>query len=104
MTEAVKAPRPQSQPKLAIDPLDPAVVLSHGDLAALSKMMKRNVFNRDELLAAIASLNTVNVEGIPIVLEPRLLQRLKSRCLDKPNWPQWLAASVVKQLHDLAGW
>lgn len=86
------------------DPLDPALVLTHGDLIGISKLIRRNVTDRDTLLSAITSMNTVNVEGVPVALEPRLLQRLKSRCLDKPNFQHWLAEVVVKQLHDFAGW
>lgn len=98
---SVAAPKP---PKLTPDPLDPALVLTHGDLIALGKVMRKNVTDRETLLAAIASLNAVSVEGVQVTLEPRLLQRLKTRCLDKPNFPNWLAEVVVKQLHDFAGW
>jgi hypothetical protein len=96
-------PKPMLKPKEPA-PDDPALVLTHADMVGLSKLMKRSVKDRDTLLAAITSLNAVSVEGVQVTLEPRLLQRLKTRCLDKPNFPSWLAEVVVKQLHDFAGW
>lgn len=86
------------------DLLDPALVLTHGDLLMLSKQMRKNVHDRDSLLAAITNLNRFTVEGMPVTLEPRLLERLKSRCQDKPNFQKWLEETVVMQLHDFAGW
>jgi hypothetical protein len=96
-------PKPMLKPKEPV-PDDPALVLTHADLIGLSTLMKRHVKDRDSLLRAISSLNAVSVEGVQVTLEPRLLQRLKTRCLDKPNFPNWLAEVVVKQLHDFAGW
>lgn len=96
-------------PKVAVkskepDLLDPALVLTHGDLLMLSKQMRKNLHDRDSLLAAITTMNRFTVDGMAVTLEPRLLERLKSHCLDKPNFAQWLADSVVRQLHDLVGW
>jgi len=84
--------------------MKPAVTLTHDDLAAISVLLMKPVTTKEELLVAITVQNTVTVEGVPITLEPRLLQRLKSRCLDKPNFPRWLAETVTRQLHDYCGW
>ena len=86
------------------DPLDPAMVLTFADISLIGKMMRKNLSGKEDLLATIASLNMVSVEGVAVTLEPRLLQRLKSRCLDKDRFSGWLAEVVVKQLHDYAGW
>lgn len=86
------------------DPLDPAVVLTHADLASIGRMLKRNIRDQEELFRAIESASAVSVEGTSITLEPRLLQRLKSRCHDKGNWPRFLQEVVITQLHDFAGW
>jgi hypothetical protein len=83
---------------------DPAVVLTVGELQALGKLMRRNLADKESLMAAICMLNEVSVEGATIRLEPRLLQRLKTRCLDKPNFPRWLSEVIVRQLHDFVGW
>lgn len=86
------------------DLLDPALVLTHADLLMLSKQMRKNVHDKDSLLAAIANLNRFTVDGMSVTLEPRLLERLKSRCLNKPNFQKWLEETVVMQLHNFAGW
>lgn len=98
--EAVTAKPKTKEP----DPLDPALVLTHADLVALSKQMRKHVHDKPTLLAAIATLNRFTVDEMPVVLEPRLLERLKSRCQDKANFAKWLADVVVMQLHDYAGW
>ena len=92
------------KPRRAPDPLDVALVLTYADLQELSKSMRINVSDKDTLLAAIGRLNRLSVGSVSAQLEPRLLERLKSRCLDKERFPQWLAEVVVKQLHDYAGW
>jgi hypothetical protein len=86
------------------DPLDPAVVLTFADLALIGQYLAKRITSQEELLGAIEASTRINVEGISIRLEPRLLMRLKTRCLDKPRWPSWLAETVKKQLHDYAGW
>lgn len=85
-------------------PEDPAVVLTNDDLIQLSKVARRNITDKESLFASVILLNTVRVEGVDVALEPRLLQRLKTRCLDKEAFPGWLREVIVKQLHDYAGW
>ncbi len=94
----------KSLPKLQPDPEDPAVVLTHGELAAIGTLLKKNLQDKDALLKAIQGAASVTVEGAVVILEPRLLQRLKSRCLDKGNFPNWLREVILNQLHDYAGW
>jgi hypothetical protein len=109
--ETVRAAR-QMQPKNRpeSDLLAPAVVLTYADLADLSSIIGRNIGVKDpsaikgELFNCVGELTTISVEGVPVTLEPRLLQRLKSRCLDKPNFDKWLREVVIKQLHDFCGW
>ena len=99
-TKPLAKPMKRQEP----DPMDPAIVLTYADMDCISRSIRKNINTQDELMAAIASLTTINVEGIKVALEPKLLMRLKSRCLDKAAWPKWLADAVVRQLHDLAGW
>lgn len=83
---------------------EPVVTLTSDDLLTISKLVRRNVTDYESLMASLVLLNTVMVDGIPVRLEARLLQRLKSRCLDKERFPQWLSELVVRQLHDAVGW
>jgi hypothetical protein len=83
---------------------DPALVLTFADLNQIGSMCGKNIATLEQLIAAVRELNTVTVNGQAIQLEPKLLTRLKSRCIAKDRFPQWLEEIVVKQLHDFAGW
>lgn len=80
------------------------MVLTVGEVSRLAKLLRRNVQTKEQLIRAVEALNTVSVEGVKITLEEGLLTRLKTRCLDKNNFPRWLTETVIKQLHDYAGW
>ncbi len=97
------ATKPPVKPKPP-GPEDPAVVLTVAELAVLGSLLRRNLKDKEDLFKAVQATTSVTVEGAVVILEPRLLQRLKSRCLDKPNFPNWLRDVVIKQLHDYAGW
>jgi hypothetical protein len=86
------------------DPLDPAMVLTHADVASIARLCRQNILSQADLMKAITNLGTVSVEGVQVTLEPRLLQRLKSRCLIKDGFPGWLRDVVIRQLHDYAGY
>jgi hypothetical protein len=96
--------------KIEPSPQSAAVVLTYADLMDLGSILGSNIsiatpyLAKTELFNRIRELTTISVEGVPITLEPRLLMRLKSHCLDKPNFDKWLKEVVVKQLHDYAGW
>lgn len=91
----VKAPEPS--------PEDPAAVLTFGEMSELSHLLHRNLKDKDALMKAIQLATTITVQGVPITLEPRLLARLKSRCLTG-DFPSFLREIVIKQLHDYAGY
>lgn len=95
---------PAKRKPFDISTLNQTVILTHEDMLDIGRMLHRNISDKDSLLAAISALNSVNVEGQTVRLEPGLLTRLKSRCLDKGRFGPWLAETIVKQLHDYAGW
>lgn len=97
------ASKPPVKPKPP-EPDDPAAVLTVAELAYLGRLLGRNLKDKEALLKAVKATTTLTVEGVPVTLEPRLLERLKSRCLDKNNFSGWLKDVVIKQLHDYAGW
>ena len=87
------------------DPQDPAMVLTLEDLEQMGKLCHKNFTgDKEQLLEALTELATIDVQGIQITLAPKLLSRLKTRCLDKANFPGWLKETVIRQLHDYAGW
>ena len=89
----------------ATDPEDPAMVLTFKDLDTIGRLIRRNLSSdKDALIHAISTLVSIDVEGVSVPLEPRLLSRLKSRCLKRDDWPKWLSEVTVKQLHDYAGY
>ncbi len=87
-----------------IDESSPAVILLSDDLREISPLVGMNVASREELIEAIQKLATVTVEGAQITLEPGLLIRLKTRCLDKARFPEFLAKTVRDGLHSYVGW
>lgn len=103
MSETITKSAPKAKPPEP-DPLDPALVLTFADLQELGAICRTHLTDRESIVKAMTLLSTVSVEGVKVTLEPRLLSRLKSRCLDKPNFPKWLAQTIVTQLHDYAGW
>ncbi len=96
--------KPPLKSRLEPQPEDPAVVLTHADLDSIGRMLRKNLKDKESLLQAISGVASINVEGVLVPLDPKLLSRLKTRCLDKPNWTKWLVEVVTKQLHDYAGW
>jgi len=93
----------KNRPKMILAQ-DTAITLTVEEAIRLSGILRQNVIDKDSLFHAARLCSTVSVEGVPITLEPRLLQRLRSRCLDKDGFPNWLAEVIVKQLHDYVGW
>lgn len=85
------------------EPDDPAVVLTVAELSQISLLLRRNLHDKEGLLQAIRIASTFKLDGISINLEPRLLQRLKTRCLVK-DFPGFLRDVIIKQLHDYAGY
>jgi len=80
------------------------VSLTHDDLLELSPFLGRTVQTKDELFLACQSLSTVTVDGQEVTLEPKLLSRLKSRCIGKQEFGPWLKKVVIEQLHSYVGW
>src|SRR5262245_3298030 len=102
---------PMPKIKRDMDPLTPAAVLTQADVTEIGRLLHKNLSMhqssndiKEALVAAIRDLATMSVEGTEITLEPRLLRRLRSRCLKGNDFPAWLKEVVVKQLHDYAGW
>ncbi len=91
----VKIPEPS--------PEDPAAVLTYGEMAEIGRLFCKHLKDKDALIKAITYATTVSVEGVKITIEPRLLIRLKSRCLTN-DFPGFLKEVVIKQLHDYAGY
>ena len=85
-------------------PVGPIFVLTREDLIELSLLLRVNLQTKDELFLACQRLSTINVEGQEISLEPRLLQRLHSRCAHNQNFGLWLKSVVVRELHAFVGW
>lgn len=96
--------KPPPVKKLATDLDDPAAVLTIGDMNAIGHLLGKNLRTKEDLVRAISALTAISVDGISITLEPGLLQRLKSRCLRKDAFPQWLSDTIKDCLHGFVGW
>ena len=86
------------------DPEDPAAVLTFEDLQQIGRLCHKNIQDKEQLFEAVTELATIDVQGVQITLDPKLLARVKTRCLNKGDFPGWLKETVIRQLHDFAGW
>ncbi len=84
--------------------LTSAVILTQDDMIEISRLLRRNVQTKDELMLACQLLTTISVDGQEISLEPRLLQRLHSRCARTQEFGQLIKQTVVRQVHAFCGW
>lgn len=80
-----------------------AVILSPDDVIDISKSLGKNIQSAEDLKERCAQVTTLRVDGVEVTLEPRLLMRLKSRCIHR-DFKDFLKEVVVKQLHDYAGY
>ena len=74
------------------------------DLREIGRIFSTQIQTKQDLMIACEIAAQVSVDGIDIRLEPRLLQRLKSRCIGTQVFSEWLKARIVKLLHDDVGW
>ena len=81
----------------------PGVWLSEQELRELSALLRSPVQSKDDLFLACQNLATISVEGAEITLEPGLLKRLKTRCINQA-FPAFVKKTVVDQLHHFVGW
>ena len=73
------------------------------DLRDISKVMGVNVATKQDLFIYAELLTTCSVEGTDIRLEPKLQQRLRSRCYGSKPFPEFIREVVLKALTDYAG-
>lgn len=102
MTATKPQPKPIKPPEPSLE--DPAVVLTHGEMQDIGRLLGKNLCDKEGLLKAITAATNINIDGVEVNLEPRLLQRLKSRCLKGQSFPEWLRDVTIRQLHDYAGY
>lgn len=81
-----------------------AIVLLPSDIQAINPYLGLNVTCREDLIERIKMLTTLRIENTDVIFEPALLQRLKSRCLKKGDFPVWLAERVKEWAHAYVGW
>jgi len=92
--------KPDQEPQ----PGERCITLTQSDLHELGRILHKNILSKSQLITAVEDAASMSVEDVIVSLEPRLLTRLRSRCIRKEDWDEWLAAVVIKQLHDFAGY
>jgi hypothetical protein len=93
----------QEEPEV-IDITMKAATLSHGDLAEFSRILGKNIRGPADLLEQCKKLSTIRTEGVEIVFEPGVLQRLKSRCPTGVPFSAFLCKQVNDWAHAFVGW
>lgn len=81
-----------------------SITLTLDDLLSISSILHMQIRDRDSLLRAATMLVTASVDGVDIDIEPRLLQRIKSRCPGGVPFPRFLQDTITQQLHAFVGW
>ena len=78
-------------------------MMEPSDLRDISKLMGVNIATKQDLFIYAELLTTCSVEGTDIRLEPKLQQRLRSRCYGSKPFPEFIREVVLKALTDYAG-
>ena len=89
---------------IGLQPEPHAMALTLADVQTIGHALRKNFRDKDDLITSICDSVSISVEDVTISLEPRLLQRLQSRSLDKSSWDKWLSDLVVRGLHDFSGY
>lgn len=88
--------------------LDPprtsGMTLTDEQVHQLSKLVGLNVTTPEALIDRVRMMSQISVNGVPVTLEPGLITRLRSRCLDKSRFPEYVAGEVKRLLHGAVGW
>ena len=78
------------------------ISLSHSEVQELSKALGLNINSSEMLVSRVKAMTALDIDGLEIVLEPALLQRLKSRCV-RQGFQPFLAAEITRQLRAFVG-
>ena len=85
----------------AIDAVKP-VTLSDSERQQVEKFLGRNFTTSTELVNAIGKSVTANVGGIPVVLTPFLIDKLRTRCIGM-DFEKFLPMVLKKLLEEYVG-
>ena len=78
------------------------VTLDDSQLKDLSKSLGLNINSSEMLVSRVKAMTALDIDGLEIVLEPALLQRLKSRCV-RQDFQQFLSNEITRQLRAYVG-
>ena len=96
---------PAPKPPVVLDKSEDAYVamrLSTADVRELSKSLGLNINSSEMLVSRVKAMTALDIDGLEIVLEPALLQRLKSRCV-RQDFQQFLSNEITRQLRAYVG-
>ena len=80
----------------------PVIELYEDDVRELSKALGLNINSSEMLVSRVKAMTALDIDGLEIVLEPALLQRLKSRAV-RQGFQPFLAAEITRQLRAFVG-
>lgn len=88
-------PAPTPKPK--------SLFLDDDQLKDLSRSLGLNINSPEQLVSRVKSMSSFDLDGMEISLEPALLQRLKSRCVGRQDFKEFVSAEITRQLRAFVG-
>jgi hypothetical protein len=79
------------------------MMLDDEQLKELSSALGLNISSAAQLVSRVRSMTSFDLDGMQITLEPALLQRLKSRCVGRQDFCEFLSAEITRQLRAFVG-
>lgn len=78
------------------------VVITDQERREIERLIAKNITTGQDLIASLIRLASVNVDGATLSLEPRLLERLQSRCIGM-SFDKFLELTIKRLLEEYAG-
>lgn len=82
----------------------PVLGLSQDQVNEISSLLGLNIVNPDQLIQRVRAMRQITVEGVDITLDPGLVNRLRSRCVKKDGFADYLTAEIKRLLHGAVGY
>lgn len=79
-----------------------SVFISDSERREIERLIAKNITTAQDLISILHRMVTVDIDGLQVSLEPRLLERLKTRCIGMP-FEQFLHTTIRKLLREYAG-
>jgi hypothetical protein len=92
----------QRLPQLTKVSSEKPVVLSDDERREIERLIAKNITTGQDLIAILRRILVIDLDGLDIELQPRLLERLKTRCIGV-SFDEFMKRTVKRLLEEHAG-